>query len=154
MASRYVALRDLLSRAPYDMMTPEELEAELNAASIAVPGSALLAPDEFVARFRPAEFVAASDSPDAAVRLLMFRLRVRRDPLDLASATVRGGLAYMAGQPVPGLGTIAAPVLTPQRAAEIGAVPAGPMISQREAMGWPEPRIWASDVIAARAMGG
>lgn len=154
MNSSYSRLRDLLATPPYDVMAPAEAEVALNAASIPSAGTAMLAPDEFVARFTPAEFVAASDSPDAVVRLLMFRLRARRDPLDLASATVRGGLAYMAGQAVPGLGAIAAPILTPQRAAEIGAVQAGPTISPREALGWPEPRIWASDVIAARAMEG
>lgn len=93
--------------------------AALRAATIATAGSSMLTPDQFVDRFTAAEFAAADDSQDANVRKLMFRLRVRRDPLDLASATVQQGLAYMAG-----LG-----LLTPERAAAIGAVPAGPAVA-------------------------
>lgn len=138
----YEALRDLLATAPYDKMTPEQAEEALNAATVATAGRALVTPDEFAGRFTPAEFVACEDSSDAVVRLLMFRLRVRQEPLDLASATVQGGLAYMAQ-----IG-----LLTQARADAIGAVPPGPMVTPREVLGWPQDRIWAADVIAARGM--
>lgn len=133
-------------------LSPDEAETELNAATVATSGSTLLTPDAFAARFTPEEFVSCEDSSDPVVRQLMFRLRVRRDPLDLGSDTVQAGLAYMSGQHVPGLGTIAVPTLSPERAAAIGAVPPGPNITPREQIGWPEAYIYASDVIAARAM--
>lgn len=85
--------------------------------------SAMLTPDEFVGRFTPEETVTALDSPDAVVRALMFRMRVRRDPLDLDGDTVKAGVAYMAGLKVEGLGSIAAPITTPERIAAILAKP-------------------------------
>ena len=146
-------LRPLVTgQGAYAAYTPAEAETALNAATVATAGSSLLAPDAFAARFTPEEFVAAEDSADPVVRQLMFRLRVRRDPLDLASATVQAGLAYMSGQAVAGLGTIATPILTAERAAAIGAVPAGPTITPREQIGWPNEHIYAADVEAARAM--
>lgn len=140
----YLALRDLLAQPPYAAMDDAAAAEALNTPSIATPGDPMVTPDAFVARFTANEFAAARDSADARVRQLMFRLEVRRDPLDLASATVTQGLAYMA----------AIGLLTPQRAAEIGAVPPGPTISPREALGWPGPTIWPADVTAARAMEG
>lgn len=93
--------------------------AALRAATVATTGSTLVTPDEFVDRFAAAEFTAAVDSADANVRKLIFRLRVRQEPLDLASATVHQGLGYMAH-----IG-----LLTAERAAAIGAIPAGPMVA-------------------------
>jgi hypothetical protein len=142
MAGHYERLRDLLATAPYDLMTDAEAEAALNAATVATLGKSLATPDEFVARFTPAEFMAARASVDPVVAQLMFRLSVRRDPLDLAGATVQGGLAYMAQ----------AGLLTEARADAIGAVEPGAPITPREVLGWPEPYIWAADVIAARGM--
>ena len=135
-------MRDLLAEAPYDTMTPAEAEMALNAATVATAGKSLVTPDEFVARFTPAEFIAARASSDPVVAQLMFRISVRRDPLDLAGATVQGGLAYMAQ----------AGLLTEARADAIGAVEPGAPITPREVLGWPEPYIWAADVIAARGM--
>ena len=43
-------------------------------------------------------------------------------------------------------------LLTAGRASEIGAVPPDPNLTPREQIGWPNERIWAADVIAARAM--
>lgn len=140
--SNYRRLAVLLASPPYDKMDADAAELALNTASVPAPAVSLLAPDEFVARFTPDEFVAASDSADPVVRQLMFRLRVRRDPLDLASATVQQGLGYMAAR---GL-------LTAERAAAIGAAPAVAVVTPREALGWPHERIWAADVIAARKM--
>jgi hypothetical protein len=144
MSAHYFALRALVTGAgPYAAMTPVEAEAALNAATMQTVASAMLAPDEFVARFTPVEFAGAHTSADAAVRQLMFRLSVRREPLDLASVTVQQGLAYMAH-----IG-----LLTAERAAEIGAVPAGANITPAQSIGWPNERIWAADVLAARKEG-
>lgn len=135
------ALRALVTGGgAFAAMTAEEAETALNAATIPTPGRRLVQPDEFVDLFTPAEFTAIEDSADAVVRKLVFRLRTRQAPIDLASATVQQGLAYMAS----------INLLTPQRAAEIGTVAPGPMISMREQIGWREPRIWAADVVAAR----
>jgi hypothetical protein len=142
MAGHYERLRDLLAEAPYDTMTPAEAEMALNAATVATAGKSLVTPDEFVARFTPAEFIAARASSDPVVAQLMFRISVRRDPLNLAGATVQGGLAYMAQ----------AGILTEARADAIGAVEPGAPITPREVLGWPEPYVWAADVIAARGM--
>lgn len=145
MSDHYLRLRALVtSDGAYAAMTPDDAEAALNAATVATAGSAMLAPDEFVDLFTPAEFVAIEASADPIVRKLVFRLRTRQAPLDLASATVQQGIGYMAS-----IG-----LLTPQRAAVIGAVPAGPNITPREQIAWPNPRIWAADVIAARMMEG
>lgn len=144
MASPYLALRDLLAQPPYAGMSDDAAAAALNAATVATAGSAMLSPDEFVDLFTPAEFVAIEGSADPIVRKLVFRLRTRQAPMDLASATIQQGLGYMA----------AIGLLTGDRAAQIGAVPDGPMISPREVLGWPEPTIWPADVTAARAMEG
>ncbi len=145
MSEHYLRLRALVTgEGAYAAATPDEAEEALNAATVATAGSALMAPDEFVDLFTPAEFAGIEDSADVNVRKLVFRLRTRQAPLDLASATVQGGLAYMA----------AIGLLTAERAAAIGAVPAGPNITPREQIAWPGPRIWAADVIAARAMKG
>lgn len=155
MSEHYLRLRALVTGdGAYAAMTADDAETALNAATVATAGSALMAPDEFVGRFTPAEFSAARASADPVVQQLMFRLSARRDPLDLASATVQGGLAYMAGVTVPGIGTIAEPVLTPQRAAAIGTVPPGASITPRQQIAWPNERIWAADVTAARKMEG
>ena len=136
-------LRPLVTgEGAYAAMTPEQAEAALNAATVAAASSAMLSPDAFAARFTAAEFVACEDSADPVIRQLMFRLRVRRDPLDLAGATVQQGLAYMA----------AIGLLTAERAAAIGAAPAAPNITPREQIGWPHERIWAADVHSARLM--
>lgn len=137
-------LRALLAEPTYAAMTPEEAEAALNAATVAVAGSSMLAPDEFVDLFTPAEFVAIEGSSNPVIRKLVFRLRTRQAPMDLASVTVQQGLGYMA----------AIGLLTAERAAAIGAVPAAPNITPREAIGWPHERIWAADVLAARKMEG
>lgn len=143
-ADPYLRLRSLLAEAPYAGMTAEAAEVALNAATVAAPGPAELPLDDFVARFTPAEFVAAEDSADPVVRQMMFRLRVMRGALNMASATARGELAHMAS-----IG-----LLTAERAAAIGAAPAPDMITPREQIRWPQDRIWAADVIAARAMEG
>lgn len=142
--SAYLALRDLLAQPPYAGIDDDAVAAALNTPSIATAGAASLTPDEFVARFTPAEFAAARDSADPIVRHLMFRLSVRREPLDLGSATVTQGLGYMA----------AVGLLTPARAAEIAAIPPGPTIAPREVLGWAGPTIWPADVAAARMMEG
>jgi hypothetical protein len=145
MSTPYLALRALVTGAgPYAGMTADAAEDALNAATVAQPGSALLKPDEFVDLFTPQEFVAIEDSPDANIRKLVFRLRTRQEPLDLASATVQQSLGYMA----------AIGLLTAERAAAIGAVPPGPTVTPAQAMGWPGGYVWAADVIAARAMEG
>ena len=145
MSSPYRALRALVAGAgPYAALSADEAEAALNAATVQSAGAATMKPDEFVDLFTPSEFVRVTDSADPIIRKLVFRLRTRQAALDLASATVQGGLAYMA----------AIGLLTTERAAAIGAVPPGPNITPREAIGWPGPRIWAADVIAARAMEG
>lgn len=145
MSDHYLRLRALVTgEGAYAAMTPEDAEEALNAATVATAGSALLAPDEFVDLFTPAEFAGIKDSADVNVRKLVFRLRTRQAPLDLASATVQQGLAYMAH----------VKLLTAERAAEIGAVPAGPNTTPREAIRWPNERVWAADVLAARKMEG
>lgn len=144
MSNAYLALRDLLAQPPYAAMSDADAAEALNTPSIATPGDPMVTPDEFVSRFTADEFAAARDSADARVRQLMFRLAVRREPLSLTSDTVTQGLGYMA---VIGL-------LTPARAVEIAAVPAGPMISPARSLGWPEATIWPADVTAARAMEG
>ena len=88
----YFSLRDLLTQPPYAALDDDEAAEALNTRTVATAGSASLTPDEFVARFTSAEFAAARDSADPIVRQLMFRLSVRREPLDLVSATVTGGL--------------------------------------------------------------
>jgi hypothetical protein len=143
MTAHYLALRALVTGAgAYAALSADEAEAALNAATVQSAGAATLKPDEFVDLFTPAEFVAVTDSADPIIRKLVFRLRTRQEPLDLASATVQQGLGYMA----------AIGLLTPQRATQIGAVPPGPMISPAQAMKWPGGYVWAADVIAARAM--
>lgn len=137
-------LRELLAAPPYAGMTEDDAEAALNAATVAVAGSSMLAPDEFVDLFTPAEFVAIEGSSDPVIRKLVFRLRTRQAHMNLASATVQQGLAYM----------VAIKLLTAERAAVIGAVPAAPNITPRESIGWPHERIWAADVLAARKMEG
>lgn len=141
MSDYYLRLRALVAgEGAYAGMSAEDAEAALNAATVTTAGTTLLSPDEFVDLFTPAEFIAIEDSADAIVRKLVFRLRTRQAPLDLASTTVQQGLGYMAS-----IG-----LLTPQRAAAIGTVPAGPNITPREQIRWPHERIWAADVLAAR----
>lgn len=140
----YLALRDLLAQPPYAGMDDDAAAEALNATTVATAGSSMLAPDEFVDLFTPAEFVAIEGSADPVVRKLVFRLRTRQAPMDLGSATVQQGLGYMAH-----IG-----LLTAKRAAEIGAIPAGPTITPREWLRWPEPWIWPADVAAARKMEG
>jgi hypothetical protein len=145
MSVHYLALRALVTGAgAYAGLTPDEAEAALNAPTMERAGSAMLAADEFVARFTPAEFVAAHASADAVVQQMLFELATRRDPMSVASERVQRGLGYMAH-----IG-----LLTVERAAEIGAVPPGATVSQAQAMGWPGGYIWAADVIAARSMEG
>jgi hypothetical protein len=144
MSNHYLALRDLLAQPPYATMDDGAAAEAMNAATVATAGTATMAPDEFVDLFTPAEFVAVEGSSDPNIRKLVFRLRTRQAPMDLASVTVQQGLAYMA----------AIGLLTAERAAAIGAVPPGPDISPREVLGWPGPMIWPADVTAARAMGG
>ncbi len=140
----YLALRDLLAQPPYAGMDDDAAAEALNATTVATAGSSMLAPDEFADLFTPAEFVAIEGSADPIIRKLVFRLRTRQAPMDLASDTVRQGLGYMA----------ATGLLTKERAAVIGAVPPGPNISPREVLGWPGPTIWPADVTAARKMEG
>lgn len=136
-------LRPLVTgQGAYAGHTAEAAEAALNAATVATSGNAMLAAEAFIARFTPSEYVAAEDSADPVIRHLMARLRARDTPLDLTSATVQGGLAYM----------VSLGLITADRAAAIGAVPAGANITPRQAIGWPHERIWAADVIAAREM--
>ena len=136
-------LRPLVTgNGAYAALSPEDAESALNDATVPASAGALLAPDEFVDRFTAEEFVAIAASADPLVRKLVFRLRTRQAPLDLASATVQQGLGYMA----------AIGLLSAERAAEIGTVPVGANIAPREHIGWPHERIWAADVIAARAM--
>ena len=145
MSEHYLRLRELVTgEGAYAAMTPDEAEEALNAATVATAGVSLLAPDEFVDLFTASEFVGIESSADPNIRKLVFRLRTRQAPLDLASATVQQGLGYMAH----------VKLLTAERAAEIGAVPAGPNISPRAAIRWPNERIWAADVLAARKMEG
>jgi hypothetical protein len=141
----YLRLRALVTGdGAYAAMSAADAEAALNDATVPTAGVCLLAPDEFVDLFTAAEFVAVEDSPDPRVRKLVFRLRTRQAPLDMNSPTVQQGLAHMA----------AIGLLTPERAAAIGAAPAGPNITPREQIAWPGPHIYAADVIAAREMEG
>ncbi len=142
MATPYLALRELLAQPPYDKLDDKAAAEALNAATEASAGSVMVSPDEFVDRFTAEEFAAAVDSADKLVRKLIFRLRVRQEPLSLGSDTVKMGLAYMAS-----IG-----MLTKERAADIGAVPPGPLVSPREQIGWPGPTIWPADIAAARKM--
>jgi hypothetical protein len=145
MSTPYLALRALVTGAGlYAAMTAQEAEAALNAATVPSAGASMLMPDEFVDLFTPAEFVAIEGSADAIIRKLVFRLRTRQERLDIAGTSVQGGLAYMA----------AIGLLTAERAAEIGTVQPGPLVTPAQAMGWPGGYVWASDVIAARAMEG
>ena len=144
-SDHYLRLHALVAgEGPYAAMSPDDAEAALNAATVATAGTALLAPDEFVDRFTPAEFAGIEASGDPLIRKLMFRLRTRQAPLDLASATVQQGLGYMAS-----IG-----LLSEERAAAIGAVLPGPSITPRQQIAWPNERIWAADVLAARKMEG
>lgn len=141
----YLRLRALVTGAgAYAGLTPDEAEASLNAATVSTAGDPMLTPDAFVARFTAQEFSACQESNDALVRQLMFRLVIRRDPLDLTGTTVQQGLAYL----------VSIGLLTSQRAAAIGAVPPGPLITPRQQIAWPNPRIWAADVHSARLMEG
>lgn len=142
--SAYLALRDLLTQPPYVGLDDDAAAEALNAATVPTDGVSMLAPDEFVDLFTPAEFVVIEGSADPIIRKLVFRLRTRQAPMDLASVTVRQALGYMA----------ATGLLTAERAAEIGAVPPGPMVTPREVLGWPGPTIWPADVTAARKMEG
>lgn len=143
----YLGLKAEISLSKYEGLTDTQIAASLVAVNITTSGSALLSPDAFVDLFTAEEVAAVLDCTDPLVRKFMLRLRTRNTDIDLAGATVLQGLAYLSGQTKP---AIASPILTPERAATIGTVPAGPMISRAEQLGFGSNNDMAQEIAAAR----
>jgi hypothetical protein len=166
MSAHYLDLRNLVAGAgPYAALSPEEAETALNT-SVELPAEpfhrdVLISDVEGYLAARLVlvnldDWVATAESGLArqAARQLIQIIRGGRISVFLTSdAEQRQSMLGLFGLLV----QAGAGGLTPQHYDDIAGMtlaPPPPLITPREQIGWPGPRIWASDVIAARAMEG
>ena len=146
----YAGLKIDLALPKYAGMTDAQIAAALEVANIATAGSSQVTADQFVMLFTPTETAAIQASTDPIVKQFLLEVTTRSGPFDLSDAPVQEGLAYISGQTSAPNPVMASPILTTDRAAAIGTVPAGPTISRAQQLGFGPNNDMVQEIAAAR----